>query len=53
MGPPQSEVEAALVRVAQGRDLPGAVVAAQRDHPRQQRHGQEVIHKTTYQTNLY
>src|SRR4051812_40621208 len=34
LGPAQSEVEAALLRVAQGRDLPGAVVAAQRDDPR-------------------
>lgn len=42
MGPAEPKAEAALVRVAQGRDLPGAVVAAQRDHPRQQRHRQEV-----------
>ena len=38
MGPAQPEAEAALVRVAQGRDLPGAVVPAQRDHPGQLGH---------------
>ena len=38
VGPAQPQAEAALLRVAQGRDLPGAVVAAQRDHPRLLRH---------------
>lgn len=42
VGPAQPEAKAAFVRVAQGRDLPGAVVAAQRDHPRQQRHRSQV-----------
>lgn len=42
VGPAQPEAEVALVRVAQGRDFPGAVVAAQRDYPGQQWHRSQV-----------
>ncbi len=38
MGLEKHQDEVALVRVAQGRDLPGAVVTSQRDHPGLERH---------------
>ncbi len=38
MGSEKHQDEVALVRVAQGRNLPGAVVAPQRDNPGLERH---------------